>query len=118
MADYTWRQGDTYEPIVVIPRDASGAVIDLTDTTDHTFRMATLVNNVPTVGVIDDATATTLPSVTIGTVTGNALAYDLTSLQAENVGDFAGTFSFLKDGEPLTVPTEGWITLKGVARLP
>src|SRR5689334_12423864 len=101
MADYTWRQGDTYEPIVVIPRDANGAVIDLSDTTAHTFRMATLVGGIPTANVINDEDATTLPSVTIGTVTGNALVYDLSPTEAENVGDFAGTFSFLKDGEPL-----------------
>lgn len=113
---FVLRQGDDLEPLIIVPKDATGAVPDLSAAT-ATFRMGR--DGTGGTNKVNDAAAEIVPDVVIGGQTyAWGLKYAWASGDVDTAGNFIGRFRTTIGGKKQSWPNSSNIAIQIIADVP
>lgn len=115
---FVFRQSNTYEPLILVPFDENGAVVDLSGATSPVIRVALTTS--PFTVIVNDATCEILTNQVVDGITrAFVFRYYFTLAQSNSdPGDYGATVTVTIGGRLLTLPTQTNFPIKIIAKIP
>lgn len=116
---FTFRQGNTYEPLILVPFDETGAVMDLSGAGGTGILRVALAAAPRTVIVNDEECEILTDQVVDGVSRAFVFRYYFTSDEANSAaGAYGATVTVTIGGRTLTLPTTSDFPITIVAKIP
>jgi hypothetical protein len=115
---FTFRRGDTYEPLILVPFDENNAVVDLSGATSPTIRVGLAAT--PFTVIVDNETCEILTDQVVdGVSRAFVFRYYFTSDEANSAaGVYGATVTVTIGGKLLTFPTLTNFPVTIIAKIP